>query len=69
MEQNEKKKIIEDLIGTELKTLPLQFGLITITKDEEKTMFSGVESTFHNSSSYIVTKLYKPISKMIKQSV
>jgi hypothetical protein len=69
MEKYEKNKLIEDLIGVELKILPLQFGLMTILKDEDGEMYSGVESTFHNTTRYTVCKLYKPISKMIKQSV
>ena len=69
MKKSEKKKILEELIGVELKTLPLQFGLMTMLESEDGVMYSAVESTFHNTSRYVVQKLYKPISKMIKQSV
>jgi hypothetical protein len=69
MKKDDKKKILEDLIGVELKTLPLQFGLMTMLVEEDSAMYSGVESIFHSTSRYVVRKLYKPISKMIKQSV
>lgn len=65
--KNEKKtESIKDLLGEDLKSLPLLYKFLTpkpatITKKS----VVDIESSFHQTKKLKITRFYKPISKII----